>query len=266
MTKKEHSTGDQLSLSLPYWPDHLRGVPWVALRTALFAPVRRGARRAMQRETLEAIADWKITYTGFQLDQADLDVYEHVLHLARRIPLGNIVEFRTRQMLEELGRAQGKSQREWLLKSLDRLQACAIEFKLGDVTYTGSLIQEQGRIDDAKGGGKHYVRLNPKLSSLYDHGYNTISWESRLALGSNQLAKWLHNFVVTLRKPLTFPIAKLMALSNSHYERPRDFRAALDEAAALLVPLGVNLILQWDTRRGNVTLSLGKADEGAQGG
>lgn len=262
MTKKESNT--QLPLQLPFWPDHLRGVPWVALRTALFAPVRRGARRAMQRETLEAIADWKITYTGFQLDQADLDVYEHVLHLARRQPLGNIVEFRTRQMLDDLGRASGKSQREWLLKSLDRLQACAIEFKLGEVTYTGSLIQEQGRVDDARGGGKHYVRLNPKLSSLYDHGYNTIRWESRLALGSNQLAKWLHNFVATLTKPYTFPIAKLAALSNSHYERSRDFRAAFEDAAALLVPLGINLIMQWDIRRGNVTLSLGKKEGDAK--
>lgn len=260
MTKQEHST--QLSLQLPYWPDHLRGVPWVALRTALFAPVRRGARRAMQREVLEAIADWKITYTGFQLDQADLDVYEHVLHLARKTPLGSVVEFRTRQMLKDLNRASGKSQREWLLKSLDRLQACAIEFRLGDVTYTGSLIQEQGRVDDPKGtGGRHFVRLNPKLISLYEHGYNSINWEARMALGSNQLAKWLHNFVVTLKKPYTYKIDKLAALSNSNYERARDFRNAVDDAAALLRPLGINLILQWDVRRGNVTMSLGKQDE-----
>lgn len=259
MTKNENSS-TQLQLQLPQWPDHLRGVPWVALRTALFAPVRRGARRALQREKLEAIADWKITYTGFQLDQADLDVYEHVLHLARRLPLGNVVEFKTREMLAELGRSVGKSDREWLLKSLDRLQACAIEFRLGDVAYTGSLIQEQGRMEEAKTGGQHYVRLNPKISNLYDHGFSTISWENRKLLGSNQLAKWLHNFVVTLRQPLTFKIEKLMALSNSHYSRPRDFRNALEEAAALLAPLGVNLIVQWDTKRGNVTLSLGKKD------
>lgn len=260
MTMKKHSS-TQLQLQLPQWPDHLRGVPWVALRTALFAPVRRGARRALQREKLEAIADWKITYTGFQLDQADLDVYEHVLHLARRIPLGNVVEFKTRELLKELNRSAGKSDREWLLKSLDRLQACAIEFRLGDVAYTGSLIQEQGRVEEGKTGGRHFVRLNPKISSLYDHGFSVLSWEARKQLGSNQLAKWLHGFVVTLQRPLTYKIDKLMALSNSHYSRPRDFRNALEDAAALLVPLGVNLIIQWDTRRGNVTLCLGKKPE-----
>lgn len=251
---------NQLQLHLPQWPDHVRGVPWVTLRTALFAPVRRGARRAMQREQLEAIADWKITYTGFQLDQADLDVYEHALHLARLLPLGTIVEFRTREMLKELGRSTGKSDREWLLRSLDRLQACAIEFKLDTVTYTGSLIQEQGRIDGPKGGGKHYLRLNPKISSLYDHGFSTISWESRKALGNNQLAKWLHNFVATLRAPLTFKITKLAALSNSHYARPRDFRNALEAAAAMLLTVGIELVLQWDVRRGNVTLSTTKKE------
>jgi len=264
VTKKKHSTEQtQLSFELPYWPDHLRGIPWVVLRTALFAPVRRGTRRAMQRETIEALSDWKITYTGFQLDQADLDVYEHVLHLAHRASLGSVVMFRTREMLKELDRSFGKSDREWLLRSLDRLQACAIELRLGDITYTGSLIQEQGRVESEHGGGQHYVRLNPNISRLYDHGYDMINWQVRKALGSNQLAKWLHGFVVTLRQPLTFKIQKLADLSNSHYSRPRDFRNAIEDAAARLKPLGINLMIQWDMSRDNVTLHLGKKEDAA---
>jgi len=262
VTKKKHSTEQtQLSFQLPYWPDHLRGVPWVVLRTALFAPVRRGTRRAMQRETIEAISDWKITYTGFQLDQADLDVFEHVLHLAHRASLGSVVVFRTREMLKELDRSSGKSDREWLLRSLDRLQACAIELKLGDIAYTGSLIQEQGRIDGKNGSGQHYVRLNPNISNLYDHGYDMVNWQIRKSLGSNQLAKWLHGFVVTLRQPLTFKIQKLADLSNSHYSRPRDFRNAIEEAAAKLKTVGINLLIQWDMSRSNVTLCLGKKED-----
>ena len=251
----------QLNLQLPQWPDHLRGVPWVALRTALFAPVRRGARRTYSREKLEAISDWQIVYTGFQLDQADLDVYECVLHVARSVPLGGVVEFRPRELLRQLGRSVGKSDREWLLRSLDRLQACAIEFKLGPVSYTGSLIQDQGRVETDDGSWRHFLRLNPKIGSLYDHGFNMVSWETRMQLGSNQLAKWLHGFTASLSRPLTFPVAKVASLSNSHYARERDFRFALEKAVAELDALGVHLRLDWDLRKSHVTFSKRKAAE-----
>jgi len=215
----------------------------------------------MQRETIEAISDWKITYTGFQLDQADLDVFEHVLHLSHRAGIGSVVMFRPREMLKELDRSFGKSDREWLLRSLDRLQACAVELKLGNATYTGSLIQEQGSIDDKNGNGQHYVRLNPNISNLYDHGYDMVDWQTRKSIGSNQLAKWLYGFVVTLRQPLTFKIQKLADLSNSHYSRPRDFRNAIKEAATKLKTVGINLIIQWDMSHSNVTLCPGKKED-----
>lgn len=54
-----------------------------------------------------------IRYTGQQLDQCDLDVWEQCLHLSRQ-QLGLKVRFAGHAFLRALGRATDKSQHEWL--------------------------------------------------------------------------------------------------------------------------------------------------------
>lgn len=238
---------------LPLWPETLHGVPWATLRSALFAPIRPGARAALTRERIAAVGDYRIIYTGIRLDQADLDVYEQILHLARKTNLGQPVRFRTRALLRTLGRAEGKSNREWLLRSLSRLSACEIEVGNGRATYAGSLIHEQGRDDEA---GLHYIILNPRLTALYTQGWAAIRPEERKALGQQQLAKWLHGFLHGQRHPLTFDTDNLSKLAGGNYARQRDFRRAIDEAAASLNDLlGMQLLLVWDLKRNHVTFT-----------
>jgi hypothetical protein len=229
------------------WPDQLRGVPWAALRSALFAPVRRGARSSCQREQIASVGDYRIVYTGLRLDQADLDVYEQVLHLGRNINLGEPVKFKTREMLRMLDRATGKQNREWLLKSLSRLAASEVEISNGKLTYAGSLIHEQGRDEEA---GMHYIILNPRLGQLYAQGWHPVRWEERKALRGQQLAQWLHNFIAGQQRPLTFMVEDLIKLSDSNYARVRDFRKAFDEAAEAVQGIGIPLVLLWDLGRG----------------
>jgi hypothetical protein len=236
---------DDTQLALPFWPEHIRGVPTAALYSALFAPIRKGARAAVQREKIAAIGDYRIVYTGFRLDQADLDVFEHVLHMFRRgagDALGNAVEFSTREMLKSIGRDAGKSQREWLLRSLSRLQACAVEIQKGPLAYSGSLIQEIARNDH---DGTQTIMLNPRLTALFDQGYSQISWKQRQALGKRPLAQWLHGFIASQQRPLSFKLEDLARYSESGYARERDFRAALDEAAADIRAVGVDLVILW---------------------
>jgi hypothetical protein len=78
---------------LPLWPEPMRGVPNGILRSALFGAVKRGKRRYLEREAVAAVDHIDIIYTGPRLDQADLDVWEGALHLARLIPLGDRIEF-----------------------------------------------------------------------------------------------------------------------------------------------------------------------------
>lgn len=239
---QEMTKSDGPAPQLPLWPDHLRGVPTAALYSALFAPIRRGARSAVQREKIAAVGGYQIIYTGFRLDQGDLDIFEQCVHLFRGVAIGRPVKIRTRELLKAVGRTAGKSGRDWLLRSLSRLQACAVEVKKGSLSYSGSLIQELGRDDK---DGMHYIVLNPRLVALFDQGYSQISWKQRMSLARRPLAQWLHGFVSNQQRPLSFRVADLMSYAESGYKRERDFRAALEDAAGDIRNAGLPLVLLW---------------------
>lgn len=99
---------------LPLWPEATRGVPNAVLRSALFGAIRKG-RRAFQQRVQKATVDGvKMIHTGPTLDQADLDVWEQCLQLARESGLGARIEFTAHAFLKAIGRSTGRSQHEWL--------------------------------------------------------------------------------------------------------------------------------------------------------
>lgn len=101
-------------VQLPLWPEPARGVPNSALRGALFAAIQGKDRHYMKRELLAVQQGMEIRFTGMQLDQSDLDVWEQALHLARMHPLGTRCDFTAHAFLKALGRATGKKDHEWL--------------------------------------------------------------------------------------------------------------------------------------------------------
>ena len=204
----------------------------------------------MEREPIHAVGDFQIVYTGVMLDTADLEVYEEILHRAGR-DLGSNVFFKTREFLRSIGRATGKRNREWLLKSLSRLSGCEVEISNGRKAYGGSLVDDQGRDDEA---GTHYVRLKPSIASLFAQGYAVRDPVQIRQLGNAQLAKWLFGFTAGQERPLTFRIDDLAKHARSGYSRRRDFQAHLDKAAEQIRSIGRDLRLEWDNKNNKVTI------------
>ena len=115
-------------IQLPLWPEAKRGAPNTVLRGALFAAIQGKGRQYMLRKELIATQDGiTIRYTGEQLDQSDLDVWEQALHLARTQSLGTECRFTEKGFLQALGRQPGKSGRTWLRSVISRLTATAVE-------------------------------------------------------------------------------------------------------------------------------------------
>ena len=83
-------------IQLPLWPEAKRGAPNAVLRAALFAAIQGKGRRYMNREVLAAQRGVTVRFTGMQLDQSDLDVWEQALHLARTQALGTRCYFTAR--------------------------------------------------------------------------------------------------------------------------------------------------------------------------
>ena len=185
---------------LPVWPESTRGVPNSALRGALFAAIQGKDRRAMQRELLAVQQGVEIRFTGIQLNQSDLNVWEQALHLARQHPLGNRCEFTAHSFLKALGRSTGKPMHEWLKDAFARLMGCGVEITHDQLTYGGSLL-EFYRDDDTD----HYrLEINPKIKALYDAGFTQIDWQQRKQLGRKPLALWLHGFLASHAEPYPF--------------------------------------------------------------
>lgn len=220
-------------VQLPLWPDPVRGVPNPLMRSALFAAVQGKQRRAMQRELLEVQQGTEIRFTGIQLDQSDLDVWEQALHLARLQPLGTRCHFVAHSFLKSLGRRTGKSDHEWLKDSIARLAACCVEVKYGRFTYGGSLL-EFYRDDET---GRYYLEINPKMKAIYDAGYTLTDWEERAELRGKPLALWLHGYFATHADPFPVKVETLHRLSGSankdKYGFKRDVKTALENLQAV---------------------------------
>ena len=219
------------------WPEPSRGVPNSALRSSLFAAIQGKDRQALQGELLATQSGIEIRFTGWQLDQNDLNVWEQALHLARQHPLGNRCHFTANTFLKALGRSTGKPMHEWLKGSFRRLTACAVEITHGRYTYCGSLL-EFYHDDEAK---LYALEINPKILALYDAGWTAIDWQQRMALKRKPLAQWLHSYYASHATPFPVSIEKLRHWSGSRNRNLRDFKQQLRKALQALQAIGAIL-------------------------
>ncbi|WP_419581660.1 plasmid replication initiator TrfA [Stutzerimonas stutzeri] len=113
----------------PNWSDSVRRTPNVALRSALFSAVSKGYRPYFERVKINAIGGISIVYTGALLDQGDLDVWETVLHLARRQKLGSECRVTAYRLLKELGKTDTGKNRSILDRHLSRMNATPCRFE-----------------------------------------------------------------------------------------------------------------------------------------
>jgi len=213
-------------IQLPLWPEPKRGAPNAVLRGALFAAVHKD-RRYMDRELLAAQRGITIRFTGKQLDQADLDVWEQALHLARTQVLGTRCRFTEKGFLKALGRQSGKGGRDWLRSAFARLGASLVEISDGRRTYGGSLL-EFYRDEDT---GRTVLEINPKLAPFFGPTrWTQIDWEQRQRLRGKPLAVWLHGFYASHTAPHALTVEYLHKLSGSQTKQLKHFKQNLAQA------------------------------------
>ena len=233
---EEKPRGPAQVIQLPLWPEPKRGAPNAVLRGALFAAIQGKTRQSGLSEQLIATQDGiTIRYTGAQLDQADLDVWEQALHLVRTQALGTECHFTEKGFLKALGRQTGKSDRTWLRSAISRLTVATVEISNGRVTYGGSLVSFS-RDEDT---GHTVLEINPKLARFFSPTrWTQIDWEQRQQLRGKPLALWLHGFYATHAAPHPLSVAYLHKLSGSQTKQLRNFKQALSRALQDLEAIG----------------------------
>lgn len=231
-TGVEPAKPEQLGL----WPDDRRGVPNVFLRCALFSAGKPTKERKLfhDHELPAAIGTSSITYTGPQLFQHELDVWEEIVHRCRLRPAGIATDFHVHGFLKSLRRSTGNTDHKQLHSTFGLLHATSINVVLsrderGRATgYRGHLV-ERFRYNDSM--SRWEVGLHPDIAELFAPKSHTwLHFDARLDLGKSYLAKWCHGYFSSHRKPYPVGVQRLLELSGSANSSLRDFRRRLREA------------------------------------
>jgi len=240
-------------LSLPMWPDAVRGVPNAFIRSALFSVSN--TRKTYGKRTIIASVDgYVVRFLGTSFNQTDLDLWMVLTHLARLQPLGTKVEFSAHSLLKELGRGTSGKEHADLAEQLTRLIGGVVEitWTKEKKAFAEALLSSYVRDDET---GRYVVTFSPKMSKLFDSDYTLIDLEQRLALGKNNLAKALLDMYASHAQPFPYKVQTLMDMCGSTTKRLSDFRTKLRAALAQLVEVGA--IKSWtiDSKTDLVTVA-----------
>ena len=232
---------------LPPWPDTKRGVPNLALRSALFAAVRRNNLHRVNCK-VASVDGVDILYTGGQLDQTNLDIWEAVLHLCRHEMMGTEIEFTMYEFLSMLEKPGNGENRKMLDDGLSFLASSAVKIKVGKRSYTGSLIVYIHQDDKTK---RFRLGLDPGLLALFDADqYTLLDWAIRKDLSGKPLAQWLHGYFASHAKPYPITFAKIHELCGSEdKDMPgfkRNVRKALETITEVCAKHGKPFTVQID--------------------
>ena len=222
-------------IHFPSWPEEKRGTPNSFLRSALFAAVQSKDRVYMKESVLFSQQGISIKYTGEQLNQEDLDVWEAISHLARQHPLGNECSFTAYSILKALNLPVGGHQHERLHSAIIRLTACAVEIRHEGRAYFGSLI-ESGVKDEVT---SHYtISINKRLNELFgNNGWTAIDWQQRLLLRRKPLAQALHAYFSSHERPYPVKLSTLQEITGSQNKQPSDFKRKVKAALEALIKI-----------------------------
>jgi hypothetical protein len=216
---------EEPSQHLPLWSEQMRGVPNSVLRSALFGAIKRGRRVFHQREPLASVKGVTVLFTGPRLDQADLDVWEQCLHIARNGSFCTRIQFSVSGFLKEIGRSTGGQDIEWLKGAFARLSSSVVEIKDGGRAYFGPMLYGGARDDET---GRYSIEINPSIVKLYGtDGWSSIEVSERKSLKGQPLAQWLHGFYSTHANPFAFKVETIHHLCGSENKQLPGFKREL---------------------------------------
>jgi hypothetical protein len=226
---------EQPSEMLPEWGDCMRGVPNAILRGALFAAIQGKDRRYLKQAVIEQSDGMTIRFTGQQMDQSDLDVWETLVHISRNSPKGEKFYFQSSHVLKYLGRPAGGDHYKWLISSIDRMVACSITVTFEDrFTYSSNML----KVWRDELTREQAVILDEKLLSLYSYGWTQINWAQRDALRGKPLALWLHGWYCSHTQPEDLTVQRIQQLCGSTNPSKDSFKAKLKAGLNELVKIG----------------------------
>ena len=220
---------------LPAWPETKRATPSAFLRSALFSAIQSKDRAFLKGATMTSQEGITVKFTGEQLNQEDLTLWENLVHLAKEQPLGNVCEFTAYDILKTMGLGDGGIDRERLHEGIIRLGACMVEILINNQnTYFSNLIAQGVKNEET---GRYKIQLSKSIIRLYAQT-TWVDFEQRAGLRRKPLAQFLHGYYSSHKIPFPVKIETIYKLSGSKNKRMANFKIQVEVALKELVKIG----------------------------
>lgn len=227
---------EEKNVNLPYWQNERRGTPNAFLRSALFAAIQDKDREYLREITIYAQNGIEVIFTGEQLNQQDLTIWQTLVHLLRFNSIETECIFRGYEILQTLGISDGKKNYEYVQKSIRRLTLCNVEIKTAKYSYLGRLISSYIVEHSTQ---KYSVSLDRKAIKLFSgDDWEGVNWNQRLQLRGKPLAQALHAYYSSHREPFPVSVAMLKEITGSKNKQTADFKRKCQAALDDLVEVG----------------------------
>ena len=223
------------------FPNHLN-------RSSFIAPIARGRRKRHQQTEMVTRRDCVLEYTGEQLDEADGDLIMALIAFAQPYPLGTPVPLNRAELLRKLKRGTGKSQYDWLYKSMKRLREGVLFLEArkpdGSTRYSVGKMQSFNVLKDLDYDGEseaYTFTLDPRWVVMFgNREYSLIDWDKRMQIGRGQdMAKTLQRLLATSADPVQRYALDWLKGKMEYGGRMRDFRDAVGVACVELKRVGI---------------------------
>lgn len=223
------------------FPNHLN-------RSSFIAPIARGRRKRHQQAEMVTRRDCVLEYTGEQLDEADGDLIMALIAFAQPYPLGTPVPLNRAELLRKLKRGTGKSQYDWLYKSMKRLREGVLFLEArkpdGATRYSVGKMQSFNVLKDLDydGDSETYTFiLDPRWVVMFgNREYSLLDWDKRMQIGRGQdMAKTLQRLLATSADPVQRYALDWLKAKMEYSSPMRKFREALAAACAELKRLEI---------------------------
>ena len=244
--KEAKLLGTAMQQLLPEIFEDKRAIPNCFLRGALFGMVRKGRRALVGNLPIFTMSQYDLTFTGYELDQNDLELWDILIYLAKKRNIENELRITLYDLCQQMKLTPNQERYKKLMERALRLKTGVVQIKNENKIFAGSLINNV--YIDTIGDGKLVIEYNKKLTPLFTDGdYTLISADIRHLLGDNQLARWLYNFYESHNQPIPFSIDFIQKLCRSGTEL-KDFKRKLKNALEDVkkAHLAVNLKAKWN--------------------
>lgn len=202
----------------------------------------------------------KVSYTGPVLNQHHSLLWQSIISAYIEQKTDSI-EISGNELLRRMGNKSTCSQmHSRLIKMLRDLRSGEISYQTATHDYMGGLVSgvkiARVNVGTRVRKGNITITINNELSKLFDDEVLVNDLTRKVALGNNQLALWLHDFIATHKVVPPISLLELKRLARSGFELKK-FKFEVKKALVVLSSPECGLVTGFSINKHNV-LSVSK--------